>query len=113
MSKRTNENKRINGDINTDEMTVTACRCGALVGQKHRKGCTIERCPHCGFQALLCGGFKLNDRRRQPFDGRYPGVVDCERLGFFVGGDPNKPDLNTLVVKCRWNAEAQRWELMQ
>ena len=25
--------------------------------------------------------------RRQAWDGRWPGEADCERLGFFVGGD--------------------------
>ena len=94
--------------------TFDACPdCGVLVGQKHRKGCDVERCPHCGFQALLCGGFKLNDRRRQPFDGTWPGEFECKRLGFVVDDDPAQPDLNRMLKECRRNAKAQQWEPKQ
>jgi hypothetical protein len=60
--------------------------CGVPIGEKHEDGCDVERCPHCGGQALGCVGFDPSDPRRQSWDGRWPGEADCERLGFFVGG---------------------------
>jgi hypothetical protein len=84
--------------------------CGVPIGEKHDDGCDVERCPHCGGQALGCVGFDPNDLRRQPSDGRWPGEVDAERLGFFIGGDRSLPDINRLFAECRWNPEAQRWE---
>jgi hypothetical protein len=72
----------------TDASTMKTCPdCGARVGEKHKDGCDVERCPHCGGQALGCIGFDPNDPRRQPWDGKWPGEADCERLGFFVNGD--------------------------
>jgi hypothetical protein len=58
--------------------------CGARVGEKHKDGCDVERCPHCGGQGLGCVGFDPNNPRRRPWDGKWPGEADCERLGFFV-----------------------------
>ena len=60
--------------------------CGAAIGERHRPECDIERCPHCGWQALGCLGFDVNDARRQAWNGRWPGEEDCQRLGFFVHG---------------------------
>ena len=45
--------------------------------------------------------------------GKWPGEDDCERLGFFVNGDPDFPDLNWLFTDCVWDADAQRWERKQ
>jgi hypothetical protein len=39
-------------------------------------------------------GFDANDARRQAWNGKWPGEDDCERLGFFVNGDADFPDLN-------------------
>jgi rRNA maturation protein Nop10 len=96
--------------------TFTSCPdCGVAVGQFHLMGCDVERCPNCGGQALMCdcGEFDPKDKRRRPWDGKWPGEADCERLGFFVNGDPEFPDLNRLLTTCVWNADAQRWELKQ
>jgi hypothetical protein len=54
--------------------------CGAWIGEKQAEGCDVERCPHCGGQALGCVGFDPNDPRREPWTGKWPGEADCERL---------------------------------
>jgi hypothetical protein len=87
--------------------------CGARIGERHRTGCDIERCPHCGWQALGCSHFDPNDARRQTWNGKWPGEDDCERLGFYVNGDPDFADLNLLFTDCVWDADAQRWERRQ
>jgi hypothetical protein len=51
--------------------------------------------------------------RRTLCNGRWPGEEDCERLNFFVNGDPDFPDLNRLFTDCVWDADAQRWERRQ
>jgi hypothetical protein len=70
----------------------------------------VERCPHRGGQALGCVGYDPNDPCRQPWNGRWPGEEDAERLGFFAGGDRSLPDINRLFAECVWNPERQRWE---
>ena len=84
--------------------------CGAALGRKHKDGCDVERCPHCGGQAWGCVGFDPDDPRRQAWDGKWPGEADCERLGFFVNGDRSLPDINRLFAECVWNPDRQRWE---
>jgi hypothetical protein len=38
------------------------------------------------------------DARRQVWTGKRPGEEDCERLDFFVNGDPDFPDQNRLFA---------------
>jgi hypothetical protein len=57
--------------------------------------------------------FDPNDARRQPWNGKWPGEDDCERLGFYSNGDPDFPDLNRLFTDCVWDADTQRWERKQ
>ena len=87
--------------------------CGAPIGERHRAGCDIECCPHCGWQALGCLHFDPNDARRQVWNGKWPGEEDCERLGFYSNGDPDFPDLNRLFTDCVRDADTQRWERKQ
>ena len=42
---------------------------------------------------------------RQVWTGKWPGEDDCERLDFFVNGDPDFPDLNRLFTDCVWDAD--------
>jgi hypothetical protein len=65
--------------------------------------------PH-GWSALGCAHFHSDDPRRQVWTGKWPGEEDCERLDFFVNGDPDFPDLNRLFTDCVWDADTQRWE---
>ena len=87
--------------------------CATPIGERHREGCDIEPCPHCGWQALGCSRFDPNDPRRQAWNGKWPGEDDCERLGFYSNGDPDFPDLNRLFTDCVWDADTQRWERKQ
>jgi hypothetical protein len=88
-------------------------RSRAPIGERHRAGCDIERCPHCGWSALGCAHFHADDPRREVWNGKWPGEDDCERLNFFVNGDADFPDLNRLFTDCVWDADAQRWERRQ
>ena len=85
--------------------------CGAPIGERHRAGCDIERCPHCGWQALGCALFHGDGPRREAWNGKWPGEDDCERLNFFVHGDPDFADLNRLFTDCAWDADRGRWEI--
>jgi hypothetical protein len=84
--------------------------CGVPLGRKHEEWCDVQRCPHCGGQALGCVGFDPNDPGREPRTGKWPGEADCERLGYFVNDDRDFPDLDRLFRECDWNRERQRWE---
>jgi hypothetical protein len=84
--------------------------CGVPLGRKHEEWCDVQRCPHCGGQALGCVGFDPNDPGREPWTGKWPGEADCERLGYFVNDDRDFPDLDRLFRECDWNRERQRWE---
>jgi hypothetical protein len=64
-------------------------------------------------KALGCLHFDANDARRQVWNGKWPGEDDCERLGFFVNGSLDFPDLNRLFTDCVWDADTGRWERKQ
>jgi hypothetical protein len=71
----------------------------------------IERCPHCGWQALGCLHFDPNDARRQAWNGKWPREDDlastatviqtfsigCSRIAFGMptrnggSGDSERP----------------------
>ena len=55
-------------------------------------------------------GSTANEPRREPWTGKWPGEADRERLGYFVGGDPQFPNLNRLSRDCVWNRERPRGE---
>jgi hypothetical protein len=57
--------------------------------------------------------FDANDARRQVWNGKWPDEDDCERLGFFVNGSPDFPDLHRLFTDYVWDADTGRWERKQ
>ena len=88
--------------------------CGAAIGERHRAGCDIERCYHCGWQALGCLHFDPNDARRQAWNAKWPGEEDCERLDFFVNGDCRLSRSESVVRGLRLGCRAWgRWERRQ
>lgn len=119
--------------------------CGSGIGEPHDDGCDVARCLAHGTQQVLCQpGARLvvtgfyswgspivdyeedgHDCGKDVWSGRWPGVEDAERLGWYAyfvpNGDPSwvpcdpdhpgaRPDLNRLQIDGRWNAEALRWE---
>jgi hypothetical protein len=103
---------------------VTCPDCGVVPGQPHKEGCDVEVCPHCGGQALGCDcEIDPADERRVLWSGVWPGVVECQRLGWYAnmtdngGGwkpcDKSAPgateDLNRLYTDCDWDAAKQTW----
>ena len=97
--------------------------CGAEVGQPHKGGCDIERCPECGHQRLTCGC--ITDLPDLPWTGDFPGRTEAAELGLWCkwvgvgnGGwevcsaadDDALPDLNRLYMECKWNKETRKWE---
>jgi hypothetical protein len=62
-------------------------------------------------ERLISKGVNYNKKHRRT--GKWPGEDDCERLNFFVNGDPDFPDLNRLFTDCVWDADTQRWERKQ
>ncbi len=101
--------------------------CNVAPGEPHLSGCDVERCAACGRQRISCGcGRRAEARRltRLAWTGTWPGVADCQRLGWYgrrvpgVAGwvvcnaadDGATEDLNRLMVEATWNVTTQRWE---
>src|ERR1700689_5338747 len=96
--------------------------CQVRIGELHQPNCDVEPCPYCGHQLLLhlccdtAAGFEdgVPDDDRIPWTGYWPGVLDCQRLGWAAkvvsGGwrscSPDapdaSPDLNRLHGEAKW-----------
>jgi hypothetical protein len=84
--------------------------CDVAVGEAHsydevNGGCDVARCLVTGLQRLSCG--HSHDCGHDVWSGRWPGQLDCERLGWMIG--PGLPDLNRLYVEATWDAERCAW----
>jgi hypothetical protein len=103
-------------------MTDRCPECGTMKEAFHVEGCDLERCPHCGLQALMCEGFDADDPRRIPWSGEFPGVAECREFGLYTRPAPDHgcipcaptdpgatEDLNRLLQTCSWDPETQRW----
>lgn len=81
---------------------VSCPTCVANIGERHRKGCDIERCTVCGRQRMECsavGAHKTHKPDRAAWTGYWPGELACLELGWL---DQGVPDLNrwcTFVFK--------------
>lgn len=72
--------------------------CGVQPGIAHMPGCDVERCSHCGRQALMCGHAD-HDPLFARWTGIWPGEAECRALGLFArmvpgqrGWQPCGPD---------------------
>ncbi len=95
--------------------------CGVAIGVAHEGGCDVARCLACGMQRIGCDCASPGD---DVWTGEWPGNVAARRHGFFCrwkrgGGwqacgpddEGAVPDVNTLMVRCRWNARTHDWDL--
>ncbi|KAA0888065.1 hypothetical protein [Oryzomonas rubra] len=103
------------------ELEIRDCPdCGVEPGAVHRAGCDIARCPECGRQKISCGH---SSSVHAVWDGEYPGIMDCRRLGLWAifDGEHFTPcgadepgaieDLNRLYREYVWNKSTQQFEL--
>lgn len=114
-------------------MNAQSCGdCGAKPGEPHDDGCDVARCLVTGRQRISCDvgttvfgwaePLPHDDCGRQAWTGEWPGVAECEELGwhsFFESpgrgwvlcgpDDPRAgPDLNRLAVGAEWDPRACR-----
>lgn len=61
--------------------------CGVKPGKSHKSGCDVERCSHCGGQALQCGS-EEHDPKFSRWTGFWPGDLESKALGL---------DLNAFI----------------
>ena len=95
--------------------------CGVEPGELHDTNCDVERCGRCGGQRFSCGCISSSDR--MPWTGTWPGVIECQDLGWYARLEPGKTgwhtcdqddpgaheDLNRLAQLANWDRKTKRW----
>ena len=99
---------------------VSCPDCGVRPGERHARGCDVERCPLCGRQRFSCS-CDHRKGRRMPWTGEWPGEAECREFGWYARPVPGgwkpcaptepgaDPDLNRLYVNARWDPSQRRW----
>ena len=117
-----------------EEHTVhkTKCpKCNVSPNKVHKNGCDVERCASCGDQRFFCRtrctttGEDAKARPRLPWTGEWPGVQEAHEYGLYAKRSPTTgwvpclatdpeatPDLNTLMMKTKWNPVTKVYELL-
>lgn len=75
------------------EMLDNCPNCGARPGHIHDENCAVQRCSHCGRQAICCDS-PDHDPKFSRWTGLYPGTAECFALGL-VRSDGG-PDMNAF-----------------
>ena len=94
--------------------------CGCAVGEPHKGGCDVERCPECGGQRLRCE--HITDLPDLRWAGEFPGLAAARALGLWCYWDKRwvtcpaghplaQPDLNALYTLCTWDKELRTWKI--
>lgn len=100
--------------------------CGAVIDEPHDDACDVARCLATGMQRLLCSGDEHCGQ--DIWSGLWPGEAECAEYGwwaYFEGGPAGEtgtgwvrcgpdhpdavPDLNRLILDCRWDQVRGRW----
>lgn len=93
--------------------------CAAAVGEPHKGGCDIERCPECGLQRLTC--CCITDLPDLPWTGEFPGVAEAKALGLWCVWDKGHwqecdkddpralADINKLHTHYAWDKTTRLW----
>jgi hypothetical protein len=110
----------------TEENNRPCRQCGAEPGERHREWDDLARCRSTGQQLIQCegqfhefGGREYGEHEGpcgpDIWDGEYPGVKECREYGIYTAPDSIwgvKEDLNTLAVTSTWDAENERYVLI-
>jgi hypothetical protein len=95
--------------------------CGVGIGEDHKDGCDVERCPECGHQMISCG-CACFFKPRLPWLGFWPGDMECREFGWYakldkangwIRCDKDDPeateDLNRLYREAKWDPDKRRF----
>ena len=70
-------------------------------GEMHQVNCDVARCKNCGAQLFCHSGFGgCDDPENTMWTGEWPGVVECQVLGWYTDEDSiwgKTEDLNRFV----------------
>jgi len=118
--------------ISDDEILWPCGDCATELGELHKDGCDVERCPRCGGQFISCRciyeihGMNWNTLQRDhpdiyrdgptaEMEARYDKEWGARRMpwtGHWPGDSEASEygiSLNDLHTLCRWDVELQRW----
>ena len=71
----------------SDALSPACPDCGTLIGERHRRGCDVERCSVCGRQRLFCGCVN-HGPDVEAWMGEWPGCAEAQAHGWFARRAP-------------------------
>lgn len=89
-----------------------ACHdCGVEAGESHVPGCDSELCQECGGQKITCECDET-DRPRIPHQDKSKKEQAAREFGFW-DEETDEPDFASVRLRCEWDADAQKWVLVE